>query len=632
MDPLGTGHFNSQRLSSYKPPSRKKKGFWQDQISTGGGLGGAIAGGAAGTAIAPGIGTIIGALAGGFLGGGGGQIAENAIVGEKDLSKDVLSEATLNGIFGAGPLRVGSLAVRGGGALAKGLGKEGLMQAGKQALVDRPIRNAIGKSFIGAGDNMAVRSVGATPSQLTNFQKKFGEDIVTTMNRHKIVGKGLHDVTKLRQSLDQQFGNMVKGATDVPKSQVEAAFKKAYTPLLKSTSLDKQATGKAVKTQAEAILKSIKGKTIPASQLNGIKSEFDSLVNYTARAADPAKYGVNKSIADVLRDSVHSANGAKGLKETGMEISKLRQLEDILQAQGNRGRGSNPLGLTDALGGVVGGSVASVPGGIVGIAAAKAANSGIAKKATTKLLENSGRKLAAKSTNPMGVVPITARIGLANIATSDQSPEGNMFSTNTMMPTSTNTPMSSNMQQSYQNEAEMSNEPSIGGIPKSALEQAMVAAMMDGNSDAFSELKALYDMIPEDATQSLNATQQQQANNANSALADLQTVAQEIQNDPSVIFKDAIPGGSLARGLTGTTNYDAAKENIVDVIARLRSGAAITEDEAKRYMSLLPSPGDSQDAAMQKLMRLNNLLQGFANPTPISSGMDSTSISQALGQ
>ena len=84
-----------QRVGQIRPPQpqavqqpKKQKGFWLDQISTGGGIGGALAGGAAGATIGsavPIVGTAIGGLAGALLGGalgsGGGEMEDREVFG-----------------------------------------------------------------------------------------------------------------------------------------------------------------------------------------------------------------------------------------------------------------------------------------------------------------------------------------------------------------------------------------------------------------------------------------------------------------------------------------------------------------------------------------------------------------------
>ncbi len=173
----------------------------------------------------------------------------------------------------------------------------------------------------------------------------------------------------------------------------------------------------------------------------------------------------------------------------------------------------------------------------------------------------------------------------------------------------------SNMDSSYQNGGQMSSP--------YGEENLMYDIQRDpANADQYlAYYKQFQDIFAPQQQQKLNASQLQQANNANSALGDLSTVFNSVQNDPNVAFKDAIPGGSIARGLTGTTDYEAAKQNIVDVISRLRSGAAITADEAQRYMGLLPAVGDSQSSAVNKLQRLQSLLSSFANPQAASTSL-----------
>lgn len=128
------------------PVKGKKKDFWTDQISTGGGIGGALGGAAAGAAlgsVVPGIGTIIGGLAGGVLGGalgsGGGELAENFITGEEDKFRNVGQEALLGGIFSAPPIRAGKALIGAGKAVATGAGGAGARQAAETALTSRGI-------------------------------------------------------------------------------------------------------------------------------------------------------------------------------------------------------------------------------------------------------------------------------------------------------------------------------------------------------------------------------------------------------------------------------------------------------------------------------------------------------------
>lgn len=147
---------------------------------------------------------------------------------------------------------------------------------------------------------------------------------------------------------------------------------------------------------------------------------------------------------------------------------------------------------------------------------------------------------------------------------------------------------------------------------------------MSDVSAYLSNVKA-YEALTTPSNKKLNATQQQQANNANSGLKDIQSLTEMLAKDPSLTLKSALPGGSITQRLAGTTDYEAAKNNIVDVISRLRSGAAISASEEKLYKSLLPSAGDSAESAKSKLTRLSNLLGSFSNPSA-SNGSDVTDL------
>jgi hypothetical protein len=133
------------------------------------------------------------------------------------------------------------------------------------------------------------------------------------------------------------------------------------------------------------------------------------------------------------------------------------------------------------------------------------------------------------------------------------------------------------------------------------------------------------------STQKLTQTQQQFQNNALSALRDIGNIRQIIQQDPTTALRAGIPGGSLAERVTGTGEFAAARRNVVDAIARLRSGAAITEDEARRFSALLPAAFDTPELAQSKLDRLEMLLGSFANAQPASAGTLEEALLQAQG-
>lgn len=70
--------------------------------------------------------------------------------------------------------------------------------------------------------------------------------------------------------------------------------------------------------------------------------------------------------------------------------------------------------------------------------------------------------------------------------------------------------------------------------------------------------------------------------NAKEALKGLEKLKQAIKDDPSILAKAALPGKLGAR------DFERTRGNIADVITRLRTGAALNEQEEKFYINQLP--------------------------------------------
>ena len=448
-DVLGTGNFSSYIPKPYggaqQTTQKKKKNFWEDQISTGGSLGGALAGGAAGTAILPGVGTLIGALLGGAAGGFGGQVAENKITGEQDLFKDAGTEALWGGAtalpFGA----VGKLG-KAGFTVAKGLGSDASKLAAKDlvteagvktmsrgavgklslsdALKDAPAKAAaerlalqpsllqkMGGKLSGAADDLAIKQFRLTPSQLSSFKTKFGEDAGQTIRKYGF--NSAEDVaTKGIDPLQKQFGELVQGAGNISTDVLRKNFSDTVAKLAGANSSTNRAIGQQLQSEVEGILAKY-GKEIPAGKLNDVRREFDSLVNYTNKAADPNKYGVNKRVADVLRKTLQNAEPSGQLKEVGQEISKLRQLSDNVAKQGELGRGSLPLSITGLLGAGAGGVAGGLPGALSTLALTNAVNSQGGRKVLMGAVDGVTKKLTSQAPKDIGqtLKQATTRIG-----------------------------------------------------------------------------------------------------------------------------------------------------------------------------------------------------------------------------
>lgn len=623
-----------------QPQQPQKKGnFLTSLIPSGGGIAGAAGGAAIGTAIAPGIGTLLGALLGGAAGGGAGKVAENAVEGQQNLGQGVGQEALINGILGAGPLRLAKGAVDLARGVKAGTGlADAVANAGTNA-VQSSVRGAVGNKLTNASNDLVVKNFRLTPSQLNNFQNKFGEDASQTIKKYGLVGQDAAGIQqKAIQPLQGEFDNITQQIPSLPTVDVLKAFKSKYEPLINSAVEDKQAIGQQLKQQADTLAKKY-GAEIPSGELAGVRQEFDSLVNYADKAANPARYGVNKLSADALRTALQQAADKAGIKasngmtfkEVGRELSKLHQLTDNIAKQEQLGRGTNPLGLGALLGGGIG-STGGLPGAIVGAATVRAANSGPGRTLLAKGIEKTGQNLTDKAAaaKPFSIGGATKRIAPVGLADAYLSNLSNTPSADNTQTTSSPTTMdTNNMGTSYNTVQDMSSgtgDPAQEGSPYTQQNLMYDIQRDPKNADKYlSYYSALQKVFTPAAAKPLNSTQLQQANNAQSGLTALQTIQDEMQRDPSILLKAAVPT-DIGKNLAGAGKLEVARREASDVISRLRTGAAINAEEEKFYRSQLPQFGDSGDTINYKLNLLGSLFGRFANPEAaqpdLSSGND----------
>lgn len=113
------------------------------------------------------------------------------------------------------------------------------------------------------------------------------------------------------------------------------------------------------------------------------------------------------------------------------------------------------------------------------------------------------------------------------------------------------------------------------------------------------------------------------AENAQSGLRALGTLENEISSDPSVVSRAVVP--LLA------PKYKAARDEIVDVMARLRTGAALTQSEEEFYKSQLPTYKDNAESASYKLQKIREFLQGVINRSQGTQAASSGGSADPLG-
>lgn len=625
-----------------KAPQKKKGGRGgtaTSLISEGGALGGAAAGAALGSVV-PVVGTAIGGILGAGVGAFGGRLAENKVRDDRLGVGDAAKEAGLTALFGAPgrAIKYGSKAVtaaKGGGNLTDAL------RAGAQA-ADAPgnFRQKVGQQLSQKGNDLLVKEFGLTPTQTTNYKKKFGEDVTQTIKRYSISGRNSEEIQgAVIKPLQDQFDLIPKSLPAVPRKSVENAFRSKYNALLTSAVEDNKAVGQQLKGQADAILKKY-GDNIDASELNSIRKEFDGLVTYADKQANPARYGVNKRAADALRTVLQKEADKAGLttdqgrsfKELGQELSKLRQLTDNISRQENNGRGSRPAGALNMLGGMLASGVTGDPlSAIGGIAATQALNSPSGRRALAKGSE----KLATRVSAPAGTgTPSGIKIGATGVAAggllgalSGQSLSNSSDST-TAIPT-TPTPASiANITQGYQNSGDLSSALASQAPPsRYPLENAIADVQRDPeNADYYMQLYEFTNPKQEaGGLNSTTATQVASSANATNTLEQLEGLFGTAGGGSGKLggsIKNALSRAGL-EGNTQTYN-DLAASSVSQLARALNGGGQVSDADAAVVIQALPKITDSPDVAARKFQALRARLSAARQNTLMYSGANSS--------
>lgn len=638
----------ASRAASQPAQQPKKKGnFLTSLIPTGTSIAGAASGAAAGAGIGsvvPGVGTAIGGLAGaligGFGGGFGGKVLQNKVEGEENLTKGALKEGAISGVLSAGPLRLGKLGIDTARGIRAGTSAGNAVRAAGEGAAKMSFKQAAGNRLKDVSDNLAIREFRLTPSQLANFKTKFGEDVSQVVKRYKLIGKNADDIkTRAIDPLQGEYDTIASQIPGISTAAIQNTFKTKYGKLISSAVEDNKAIGAQLKQQADAIVKKY-GDIVPASEVNALRREFDSLVSYADKTANPARYGVNKRSADALRTVLQEAADGAGLKasngqtfkEVGRELSKLRQLTENIGRQEQLGRGSLPFSLGNTPGAVVG-AAGGVPGALAGYAGAAFVNSPTGRKALALGTEKAGQKLVeqAGKTNPFSVGQIAKRVAPTSIALDmfDQPFDPNNISQipNTIT-TSTNIPSSSNMSSPY-NSSVVNATTTDFSNPQSALPSVGQAAQFyEGGMRAMQagDIKSA-EVLMSFAEQAAKFEQMMAENAGGPAMsADQKKAIASASNAESVInqieqsyYETGGAQGALkgsVRNLAGKARldqsanyYNAQKEGYLSRIARaFGEVGTLNEGDIQRAVNLMPDLADTPENAQKKIQGLRILL------------------------
>jgi hypothetical protein len=668
----GQGGGYEQLFAQYRPRPKqpKKKDFWTDQISTGGGIGGALGGAATGAAIGsivPGIGTAIGGLvggiAGGALGSGAGEFGENVITGEKDKFKNVGKEALLGGAFSAPPVRL----ARGLAGVAKGGGKVALEEA---------LQGTAKK-----GGSKLIQNMGAkTYAQAFNIPRKFTgklkpEQTAKDLMRYG-VGGGLDKIeatsnkalSKLGGILDKSVKNVggdikvddVGGVFknlekyNIPKGEIQALRRSVTdigtssrmpgyenpTQMLESIRELEKRGYDLIKAGESNLSRNPNQSALGEAYLQAAQGLEDNL--YTAITSkgtikalqtEANKKALN-GIAKGLGDEFVKVTDPKELRSLMSPFVRSRQLVNLTR---DEAQSAGTQGMSNIAGRGVGSGTGAVVGSMVGgpIGAAVGAGTGFlaapilrgaqeAVQAPISTAVGKGlSKLGGGATAGAGRGPVKAATGGLIPETLRQSVGRGLVGAGQAQPQS----LEDSLLQQSQGPETFTEEVSVQEQPAEQSPYTRENLMYDMQRDPenaenyiayYQSLQEVY--APPEQDSNLNATQAQRATSAQNALADIPMIEEAISSGQIGGLR-AVPGAQtpIGRRLLGTEDLDAALFNIADNILRARTGAAAPEAEVRNFMeNFLPNALDSNEAQKSKLQRAIAELQGFMNPVASS--------------
>lgn len=601
-------------------------------------------GGAAGIALAPFTGGGSLALLGlGALGGAAGKVAENKLEGQGAFNNP--GQIALEGLFGAGGgaltalkgARAAKAAVTADQAVASG-GADTALNVGEKALQVPTVSSVVPKTSIQQriantsealkGEARGIKpgvSVPGTSKKLTGQSADNINAYIDSLGGAKSAHRQYRTVQQDLQTTGEKIGQLVAqhdravAPTDLTTIAGKAADKAknalGFNPEDQVIADIKTQLGGA-KSLSE--LKQIRGNLDEALQNFYKQTERDSSTTATMKVVKGYRDGIDK----VLTDSIPGFKDVNTRYATGLKASE--QLLNAANPKGLRffgiqtGVGGEGLQAAKDLAGRAVGKVANVVPGSEGLASKSAGNvMSLIKPVARQEAIHAGGNLAL-GRGAFGPQPNTD-LGLSPDETAQRQQQA---SENLLMAlTPEQRTQLATEQGAGAGGAAGGADASGGGTNEISYEQLLQLVNSDPkHADTYLALYKAQPSLNGASAKPLSASAATSVSNAETGIRGISDLVSMMQQDPSVVKRTLVPGRGLFGGIIGnavkTNGFDAARQQVVDVIARLRTGAAISKSEETRFLKFLPQPFDSPTVAQQKLGYLERQFQRVAAADP----------------
>lgn len=560
-----------------------------------------------------------------------------AIPGASTLKGALISGGAMGALSSASEndSNIASIAAGGAGGVAGG----GLAYGGTKAF--GKILESLSRRASQGAEDLALKGIRPSPSQIANFKKEAGQEMVDVVKKYKFYDKGAEQVYNVSNPLQDAFDSIAESADkNISKADLSKKFAQVIKQYRDSSSPELQKKGNDIMEYAVNYLGK-QGDNVSLGNLTQERRVIDKLVKDFK--FDPTISGKNEAIRNILQDGVVTGAGGakvngKSLDEIGKELRALYALAPIAERQGNLGKGALNFGLTDGLA-IGAGSLLGLSGGPSGVAAGalageitkRAINSPQASRIGINALNSIAPGLSKAGVavgNQAGskvLQTIPALLGgqLASPFGKQGTENNNSAETNNQSFDNTHNasivPQTGDMVQIYDNQekkmisvprSELANyglsenqaqeaqqNQGMGGLSREQIGKAMILDLATTGGKHIAELKTLAEFTAPPKEKAISNTAENRQQLGRSGLRGLDEVEALLKNggvDPVLLA--SLPESPGAR------QYDSAAFRAVEGLLRARSGAAVPETEVRRYMNAnLPRVGDSKTTRDAKL-------------------------------
>lgn len=542
--------------------------------------------GSVGGSFIPGLGTIVG----GALGAGAGTLLKQGVKGDKLDLGEVGKETLLGGA---------------GGVIGKGLGFLGGKLLGKAAT-----------GLEDVGQFVGTKALRLKPSQLAGFAAKHGgEDAVSFLAKEGALGKTAAEIAAEHiNPLQESFNAVAKtSGLKVPENIFLKNVDDVAQELIQAGGSENAQLAEKIRREALYVYQNdLAPSNFDIGKLNKVRQTFASKVNWN----DPEKAVVDYGLADSLRKSIIDTaeqSGVQNFQDIGIKLSKYRDLDKIITAQENLGRGSMPMGITKWLSLGAGAGLGGPVGGLAGLATNAIANSPSFLRGATGAALKGGETLGRLAETGIPSTLGTELLGRGTI-------QGGL-----RLPQLLNDQGDSSQNIDQTLASFNGNGASAGGTSQPNEQQLLrevIAQVLFSKAKSVSDIKAAYEFAYPEAGADKRTEQQVSRDEVGKLVQNAMT-----QLNGKGVQTGLIGGnvqqllGTFGAADQGTLNFNTTIAALKAAIAKARAGTSFTPNEQKLLDQYTPTVGDSKQQLNTKLNLLNTLFASKGSqgsiPTPI---------------